>query len=392
MASDREVESFLARGCRLSEPFPAEGLVRRILQVGKDALDAPLLSRLREVRATRSDDPWITALLDCVLDKDEGRYDYRSYLALDVLNPMLPESGGPVPARRLVRLLMADVVDFESETARGIGDDRLPMGRPAPATTNRRITKARRLSAGWGDANLLPVPPNDRVEEILACSVLPVSPQHDEYLFIRVLQAYELTFLIMGAELTDALRASQTHDILGVADHIDAAAAELERVSGLFSLLATMRPESFQAFRAQTDGSSAIQSRAYKSLELLCGLPTRDRIDSPAFHSVPDVRERAVAQPPPDSLASWYLRVCPRLSEKQREAVDAALTRLEHIHQKWKRTHHSLARTMIGDAVGTGDTDGVEYLRRSLDNRLFWELGQRCPTRSTHTSDTPGRS
>ncbi|MBB6170672.1 tryptophan 2,3-dioxygenase [Nocardiopsis mwathae] len=390
--SDRELDASPAQGCRPGDPLSAEGVVRRILRTGKDALDAPLLGSLRQARAAHSGDPWITALLDCVLDKDEGRYDYRSYLALDVLNAVFPGSGAPFPARRLRRLLMADVVAFESETARGIGDDRLPLGRPSPATTARRITKAQRLSAEWDDVEPLPAPPNDRAGRILACSVLPVSPQHDEYLFIRVLQAYEITFLAMGVELQDALDASHTHDILGATAHINAAATELERTSGLFSLLATMRPESFQAFRAQTDGSSAIQSRAYKSLELLCGLPTPERLDSPAFRSVPGIRERALDPSPPDSLAAWYLRVYPRLSEKQQEAVDTALDRLEKAHQKWKRTHLSLARTMIGDAAGTGDTDGVDYLRRTLDNRLFWEIGDRCPARAAHTGDTPGRS
>jgi tryptophan 2,3-dioxygenase len=52
-----------------------------------------------------------------------------------------------------------------------------------------------------------------------------------------------------------------------------------------------------------------------------------------------------------------------------------ALTKLEGGHQRWKATHHSLAARMLGEAQGSGYTAGVPYLRKCLDNRLFWRLG-----------------
>ena len=56
--------------------------------------------------------------------------------------------------------------------------------------------------------------------------------------------------------------------------------------------------------------------------------------------------------------------------------LDAALTRLEAAHQRWKATHHSMASRMLGDAAGSGYTAGVPYLQKCIDNRLFWQLGE----------------
>ncbi|AXK32992.1 hypothetical protein DVA86_10365 [Streptomyces armeniacus] len=65
-----------------------------------------------------------------------------------------------------------------------------------------------------------------------------------------------------------------------------------------------------------------------------------------------------------------------RFTPGQWSALDAALDRVEHSHQRWKATHHALAARMIGPASGSDYTEGVPYLRQCLDNRLFWRLGE----------------
>lgn len=138
-----------------------------------------------------------------------------------------------------------------------------------------------------------------------------------------------------------------------------------------------MRPEAFHGFRDYTQGASAIQSEQYKRFEVLCGLPTPARMNSPAFENVPAVRAEAAWQRQPDTLTSAYLQASP---DAQR-LLDPALAGLEAAHQKWKTAHHSLAARMLGDAHGSGYTAGVPYLRDNLDNRLFWQLNGRkgCP-------------
>lgn len=339
----------------------------RMLRHGKDRLGEQTLEQVRRSRADAG--PVIAEFYDCVLDKAENRYSYRSYLALDVLKPLLPPSGTIRAGRDLVSHLLHDLAEFEWTTLRNTGSRLLPRGRPSRQVALKRIHKAARLRDGADPES----PRSGLVEEVVRFSVLPVSDQHDEYLFIRVLQCYETVFTMMAATLEEAVVVAESGHVAEVATRIEAAATTLDQASGLFSLLATMSPANFRAFRMQTDGSSAIQSEAYKLVEIFCALPGKGRLDSPAFLSVPVVRLRALSGH--DSLSAWHGRRRSGWSDAESERVTNALRLLEHSHQKWKRTHHSIARSMIGSSGGTGGTDGIEYLRRCTENRLFWPIG-----------------
>ena len=96
---------------------------------------------------------------------------------------------------------------------------------------------------------------------------------------------------------------------------------------------------------------------------------------SDAFTNVPAVQADAVAGN--DDLSRAYLdaRRDGMFTPEEWDVLDTALSELEGGHQRWKATHHSLAARMLGDARGSGDTAGVPYLRKCLDNRLFWRLG-----------------
>ncbi|MEW5530707.1 hypothetical protein [Streptomyces virginiae] len=104
-------------------------------------------------------------------------------------------------------------------------------------------------------------------------------------------------------------------------------------------------------------------------------MPPAPRLHSTAFTSVPAVRAET-RDPGHDTVARAYL-------DLRREGgsggaawsrLDAALGRLEGRHQRWKSAHRGLAARMLGDAHGSGYTDGVPYLTQALENRLFWQL------------------
>ena len=135
----------------------------------------------------------------------------------------------------------------------------------------------------------------------------------------------------------------------------------------LFRIVATLRAESFHDFREYTDGASAIQSEQYKRFEAACGTPDRERLDSPAFASVPDVRD--AVESGQDTLTA--ARHGAAGGGAEREALDRAMASLEDSHQRWKSAHRGLAVRMLGDAMGSGHTAGVPYLQRCLSNRLF---------------------
>ncbi|SES36489.1 hypothetical protein [Lentzea albida] len=359
-----------------STPGLANSIRSQILRHGKDRLAEQVLDQVRASRSGTAIEPTTAAFYDCVLDKAENRYSYRSYLALDVLSPLLPPSGDVRSGWELVSHLLLDLAEFEQMTLDDHDSEFLPNGRPDRHVALRRIRKIDLLRGGAGSAGRSTSPAGELVEKILRFSVLPVSSQHDEYLFIRVLQCYETVFTTMATMLGQALLAAGSDRVREVARHVDSAATTLDQASGLFSLLATMPPAHFRSFRMQTDGSSAIQSEAYKLVEIFCALPKRARLDSPAFLSVPDVRLHALSGH--KTLSSWHGRQQDRWSVAEGEMVTNAVQRLERSHQKWKRTHHSIAKSMIGTSGGTGGTEGIEYLRRCMENRLFWPISEQA--------------
>ena len=150
----------------------------------------------------------------------------------------------------------------------------------------------------------------------------------------------------------------------------------MDRNASLFRMVATMRPEAFHTFREFTDGASAIQSEQYKRFEGLCGLPPADRLQSPAFDSVPDVR--AEVSRGQDTMTDAYLdAVAAGGHEAELATIAGLLSALEASHRRWKGTHVTLATRMLGDARGSGYTAGVGYLQRWVDHRLFWQLEPR---------------
>ncbi|MFJ6783013.1 tryptophan 2,3-dioxygenase family protein [Streptomyces yangpuensis] len=370
------------------------GHVRR---TGKHFLPERMLQRLGEIRdRNTADRPFLHAFLDCSLDKHENRFWNRTYLSLPVLELLLDGANTVRSADRMATLLMADVVRFEAGAATGSREGP-GRGRPDPETVRTRLRHALRfVAAGPGGPEVGDLPsrldgiPGSRLRELadrlpgppaagawawFDVTVQPVYVLHDEYFFIRVLQAHEMLFTVMAKHVewaVSALRAGCPGESAG---RIDDAAAIFERAAGLFRTVATMRAEHFSAFRHYTQGASAIQSEQYKRFESLCGVPPARRLHSTAFTSVPAVRAeaRAVGH---DTVARAYLDLRreggPDRAEWNR--LDAALGRLEGRHQRWKSAHRGLAARMLGDAHGSGYTDGVPYLTGALENRLFWQL------------------
>nr|WP_296067750.1 tryptophan 2,3-dioxygenase family protein [uncultured Actinoplanes sp.] len=358
---------------------------------GKKSLPPELVDELQRHRSKLHGDrnSVESVFLDCVLDKVDGRYHYSTYLALPLFARVLDAPGGTVSALSMSRLLVADAARFEIRALHHRTPRPLRMAPRSPVVAKRvhlalRYLHGHRRSSGVSpqalaapaDALLdqLPGTDNPVLARLLATTVLPVDTLHDEYLFLRVLQAYELTFAGLAARagsVTAALRDGRAADARAA---LDTAAASLEGSGPLFSMLATMNTAAFREFRQFTEGASAIQSERYKRFELACGSPEPDRFDSAAFHSVPAVRDSV---PVTDTITDAYLDgvASGRLDPSAAAVVSAGLARLERAHQHWKSTHHSLAGRALGDAGGSGYTAGVPYLKAALNNRLFWRLG-----------------
>jgi tryptophan 2,3-dioxygenase len=190
---------------------------------------------------------------------------------------------------------------------------------------------------------------------MLDVTFLPVFTAHDEHLFVRMLQCYEVTFALVAAEIQAAIIAVRAGLATRATQALEAASRAMDEVSTCFSLVATMQPEAFIAFREFTDGASAIQSRNYKTIEILCRRPDDERLAGPGYDAVPEVRELVLSGRPTleDAVLSSSL------SPDERQAIHAAMAAFQDEVLGWRRTHHNLALRMLGVRRGTGYTEGV---------------------------------
>lgn len=392
----------VAEWCRHPEPaaFPYDAVTAELRHAGKHFASRDLLASLAAARAAAPQGASeagrrLTRFLWAALDKWDHRYDNPSYLALDNLE--LP-AGAPAQAaarrERLVSLLIADALRFELDSADG-RTALQPQLRPDTRITGKRCRHALLVLAPmlarsgtpvFGDAEDLVAAARRAVADVLGdasadeelmlqLTMLPVSRVHDECLFIRVLQSYETTFAYAAVELEASAAAITRGDAAGAVAALDGAARALSESSPLFSLIGTMQPEAFLNFRQFTDGASAIQSRNYKLMESACRTPDRERVDSPAYLSVPEVRAVVLAGRPTIDAALQ----AGALSSEHEAAVRAAMDRFSSALLKWRRTHHGVAGRMLGDRRGTGDTAGQAYLAQGMTIPVF---APRCPLRS----------
>ena len=239
----------------------------------------------------------------------------------------------------------------------------------------------------------------------------PLSPAHDEMLFIVQHQTSELWMKLMLHELRAATAAV-------AADRLAAAFKMLARVSRImeqlvhaWDVLATMTPPEYSALRPYLAQSSGFQSWQYRCIEFALGNKSAAML-KPHAHNPSRLAEVEAAWRAP-SLYDEALRLLARrglavpASHTQRDwtqpyaaslAVEQAwlvvyrdpettahwdlyqlgeeLTDLEDAFKLWRFRHVSTVTRIIGHKPGTGGTGGVSYLRRMLDVELFPELWQ----------------
>ncbi|SCL13010.1 Tryptophan 2,3-dioxygenase (vermilion) [Micromonospora nigra] len=401
MNGEHAVQRWLM-GERSGNDFPYREVVASVQERGKHFVAPHMLEVLRQARETANSvggpeagGRLLRSFLNVLLDKADGRYDYRTYLALDLLplpdadrSDLVVDAAAALRCRdRLVVALVADVLRFEGAAAGGRCQP-LPERRPVSALTRKRLRLGMRVIQPalarlgleqWSAVE--DVRPDDlwrSVEDFLdederqavVLSMLPVSRVHDEYLFLRVLQSWEATFALVAVDLCGVIQLLSDGACVHGGARLDAATGILREGAPLFSLLATMQVEAFRDFRRWTEGASAIQSYSYKLVESLCRRPELARLHSVAYQSTPGVRVRALSgqatvQSEVDKLErSRFAAVVEDQLVESMASFSAALT-------GWRRTHYSLAVRMLGNEAGTGSTSGTAYLKEVKDIPVF---------------------
>jgi tryptophan 2,3-dioxygenase len=258
-----------------------------------------------------------------------------------------------------------------------------------------------------------------RVPELIGLQECLSDPaHHDELLFITVHQAYELWFKQVLHEIDAALSAMQ-------ADRGAVAARALSRVVEIEKLLVTqihvletMTPINFLGFRDQLNPASGFQSMQFREVEFSSGLKDdailrafqhdefaterlRARMDAPTlaqeFFAL--LSRRGLDAPPDDATlpdeerhkrygrrVRAVLEVVTHFEERYEEyQLSEALVAHDEFFALWRYHHVKMVERMLGTKKGTGGSEGVGYLKTTLDKKFFPELWEaRTYLDSTH--------
>lgn len=248
------------------------------------------------------------------------------------------------------------------------------------------------MSNEYGQNPLLSYNKYLRVQDLINlqdCLSDPV--HHDELLFITVHQAYELWFKQILHEIDVAISFVEQ-------DRLPAATRALDRVVSIEKLLLdqihileTMTPINFLAFRDQLNPASGFQSMQFREIEFSSGLKDEQIIRE--FAEDQFARERLQARLAQPSLADVFYRALERrgfdISHRAR-AVLEILTHFEERYEEfqlaealmehdeyfslWRSHHIKMVERMVGAKRGTGGSEGIGYLKTTLDKKFFPEL------------------
>ncbi len=250
-----------------------------------------------------------------------------------------------------------------------------------------------------------------RVPDLLKLQNRLSSPAtHDELLFIIVHQTYELWFkellhdLDAVVESLATLAARQWHDQVYEAARLLRRCTEIMRVLVTqFTILETMLPTHFMAFRGKLEPASGFQSEQFRELEFLCGLKDEKLLRQHAHDSEAYARlERRLHAPSLHDVFFDALIAIGKLSSLPESASDEErfharaeavrniyedernyrdwidvcerLTEFDELTVAWRLRHIQVVERIIGARRGTGGSDGTSYLRTTLGKRLFPEL------------------
>jgi len=235
----------------------------------------------------------------------------------------------------------------------------------------------------------------------------PLSPDHNEMLFIVQHQTSELWMKLMLHELRAAIANVAADELGGAFKMLARVSRIMEQLVHAWDVLATMTPPEYSAIRPYLSASSGFQSYQYRCIEFAMGNKNAAML-KPHAHR-PDLLAQVEAAWRAPSLYDESLRLLARRglsipashlerdwtqpyveSEAVRDAwlavyrdpkrhwdlyqLGEELTDLEDTFRLWRFRHVTTVQRIIGFKRGTGGTGGVSYLRKMLDTVLFPEV------------------
>src|SRR5438132_1556640 len=264
------------------------------------------------------------------------------------------------------------------------------------------------MTNDYGNNPLLSYNKYLRVPELIRLQDCLSDPEHhDELFFIKKKTAYELWFELILHEIDAAIQ-SMNADGAVAAERTLRRVVEIEKLLvNQIHILETMTPISFLGFREQLNPASGFQSMQFREIEFSSGLKDQGILHE--FRNDQFAYERLRARFESPTLADTFYELLrrrgfdapandERLGQeenkkrygKRTRAVLEILTHFEDRYQEfrlaeallehdeffslWRSHHIKMVERMVGGKRGTGGSEGIGYLRTTLEKRFFPEL------------------
>lgn len=243
-----------------------------------------------------------------------------------------------------------------------------------------------------------------KIDELTDLQDLKSDPEeHDEMLFIIIHQTYELWFkqiLHEFGKLKKELEAGNTWTAIKTLRRI---LTIMKTLVSQVDILETMTPLEFNSFRSFLGQSSGFQSLQFREIEILCGLRLPVMIE--AHKDVPShietlksrMEERTLWESFGMYLTKKGFPVEPERenesgllynpSEKIQQTLIEVMKNEPEIAlvcelfvdfdeglQEWRYRHVKMVERTIGRKKGTGGSEGVRYLQKTINHAIFPDL------------------
>ena len=261
-----------------------------------------------------------------------------------------------------------------------------------------------------------------RVPELIdlqTCLSTPV--QHDELLFITVHQAYELWFKQILHEIDAAIPLMRQDRAVEAAQSLRRVVEIEKLLIAQIHILETMSPVRFLGFRDELNPASGFQSMQFREIEFSSGLKDqmilrsfagddfafhrlqsrmnapslseaffallrRHGFDTPAVDAPRDAKERR------SNYGKRQRALVEVLTHQEQFSTEHQLAEVLIEHDEyfslWRSHHIKMVERMVGTRPGTGGSEGVKYLQKTLDKKFFPELWEaRTYLSSKHESE-----
>ncbi|RSN18193.1 hypothetical protein DMC63_19765 [Streptomyces sp. WAC 05977] len=373
------------RGGASAASFPYRPVLGHFQAVGRNHADPGLVATLREAREVLPaghDDVRALVLrrwLPSTVDQEDG--DYDTYAGVSLLNLLADSYGsGEVVDDALDALqvvILADLLRYETSAlaeepdllrqqvrvkaclrALARADELAPRARglvPANPLGDNAIRDLGRddlLARGAELSRAVRSAASPAMRDAVEFAMLPTTWLHDEVMFIRSIQSFEVVYRQVARCLERATAALDAGRPAAASDELRDATRRITATSMLYRILTSMPPDAFAIIRAYTNGRSAVQSRSFRLVEQYSAPPAGIEFSGP---SLQEVYEARLATAGPASLSY--------LTETMR-GLDSAWRLM-------KRTHWGITLKVIGRVRGTGGTAGAAYLEQAAARPLF---------------------